>query len=171
MLLALPLLFACASRPWPRTTPSHPLPRQISIYVAITDDVAASNDGGSIAALVEALDDHLRERGYQPVIVGARADEKPPLPRIELQVLSADWGSRGMRGAGNLAGTVAAPAGVIAIAATGSLVVDCYVVQADSKVTFRQRYQASTLFTSHNGYDTAGAERTGRSIALAVSRE
>jgi hypothetical protein len=162
------LLSACA-RPWARTKPSHPLPQQISIYVAISDEVAASNDGGSIAALVEALDDDLRERGYQPVIIAAHPAEKPPLPRIELQVLSADWGSRGMRGAGNLAGMAAAPAGVVAVAASGSLVVDCYVVQADSSVTFNRRYQASTLFTDHDGYDTAGAERTGRSIAMAVS--
>jgi hypothetical protein len=115
------------------------------------------------------LDDELRERGFHPTIVVARHDEKPPLPRIEVQVLSADWGNRGMRGAGNLAAMAVPPATVVAIAGGGSMLVDCYVVQADSQVTYSGRFKAGTFGSDGAGYDTVHAEHAGRSIAVSVA--
>lgn len=49
------------------------------------------------------------------------------------------------------------------------MLVDCYVVQNDGSVTFSGRIGAGTFGSESSGYDTVGAERTGRSIAAAVA--
>jgi hypothetical protein len=88
--------------------PKHPakpplLAREVTVYVAVTDQVAET-DTGNIAAMVDALEADLRDAGRSVTIVAARQDERPPAARLELQVMGSDSGSAGMRGAGNLVG-------------------------------------------------------------------
>ncbi len=147
----------------------HRLPENISIYVVMSDELLESDDGGSIATLIDALDDDLRERGHHPVIVAARSDEKAPLPRLELRVLSADQGSSGTRLAGATLVGAHPPLGVGLLAAgSGSFEVDWYVVQADAKVSSAGSVSAPLLATDD---DRAAeeAQRVGRAIAEAAT--
>ncbi len=124
-----------------------------------------------IAALVESLEADLREDGHEVAILVARADEAPPVPRIELQVIQADGGNQKLRGAGNLGGVLIPVVGLAAsLGAAGGIVVDCYVVQGPpAQVTFSRRFAAGTFGESTTGYSTSGAESTGSRIASAIT--
>jgi hypothetical protein len=171
--LSLAGFLGCASRSWGPPRPGRaPLPKKIPLYVAISPAVENTDDGGLIAALVESLEADLREDGYEVAILVAGADEKPPVPRIELQVLSADGGNQKLRGAGNLGGVFVPVVGLATtFGAAGRVVVDCYVVQGEpAKVTYSARFAAGTIGESATGYSTSGAESTGRRIASAITR-
>ena len=162
-------LLGCVTQETHLRDAHHRLPESIPIYVVMSDEVLESDDGGSIARLIEALDDDLRERGHHPVIVTARSDEQAPLPRLELQVLSADSGSSGTRLAGASLVGAHPPLGVGLLAAgSGSLEIDWYVVQADSKVSSAGSVSAPLLATDDDRA-AVEAERVGRAIAEAVT--
>jgi hypothetical protein len=169
LLMGSLALLGCVTQETYRRDAHQRVPENIAIYVVMSDEVVESDDGGSIATLVEALDDDLRERGHHPVIVAARSDEKAPVPRLELRVLSADQRSRGLRVAGgSLVGVHPPPIGVGLLAAgMGSVVVDWYVVQADSKVSSAGRVRGPVLGTDDDR-TTSEAQRVGRSIVEAV---
>jgi hypothetical protein len=141
----------------------HSLPKKITIYVAMSPAVANS-DSGLAAAVVDALATDLIKRGYDAPIEVAKAGEKPPVPRIELQMVESTAGSTEMRGAGQLAGVPG-----MEVAGASSIVVDCYVVAANGKVTFQGRASGLTMGNT-TGYDAVEAgERVGLSIASEVS--
>jgi hypothetical protein len=171
-LLSLLPSLGCGSRSWGPPRPGRaPLPKKIPLYVAISRAVENADDGGMIAALVESLESDLREDGYEVAILVARADESPPVPRIELQVLEADGGNQKLRGAGNLGGVFVPVVGLAtSLAGAGRVVVDCYVVQGNPpQVTFSRRFAAGTFGESTTGYSTSGAESTGSRIASAIT--
>lgn len=168
LALSLSALLGCA----PQRPGRAPLPKKIPLYVAISPAVENADDGGLIAALVESLERDLREDGYEVALLVARPDEKPPVPRIELQVLEASGGNRQLRGAGNLSGVFVPVVGLATtLGGAGKVVVDCYVVQGEPpKVTYSARFSAGTIGESTTGYSTSGAESTGSRIASAITR-
>jgi hypothetical protein len=104
----------------------------------------------------------------------AKPGDKPPVPRIELQMVESSGGNTAMRGAGQFAGAVPVPgSGAVGIgtgiAGASSIVVDCYVVAANGKVTFQGRVSGATLGNT-TGYDAVEAgERVGSSIASTIA--
>jgi hypothetical protein len=124
------------------------VPQFIYLYVAVSDEVARTDDQGAVSALVEAIEADLRAAGYQVQLVAARDDEPPPLPRIEIHVISSDTGDREMRGAGNLlrfgtaglgpairsAGGGAATS--MGIYARGTVIVDYYMLPTRQNAVF-----------------------------------
>jgi hypothetical protein len=100
VLLVLSFVVACGP-PRPAKTPL--VPHAVTVYVAVSD-AAAKTDSGNVAAMVDAIEAKLTKEGYLVTIVAARSDERPPVPRLELQVLSSDSGSATARGAGDLTG-------------------------------------------------------------------
>ena len=139
--------------------PGHRLPQKIAIYVAISPNVSAADDGGNVAALVDALEARLRESGREVSVVPARPNEVPPAPRIELQVLGTDRGNPEMRGAGQLFGVWAASSDED----FSKIVVDVYAVPANGPPTFSGRVTGVT-FGSY-GSNVDGADSAGASIA------
>src|SRR5262245_59004720 len=81
-------LAACRPR-----TPRYPLPPVVTLYVVVSDQVA-KNDDGNVAGMVEALEAELREAGYMVEILGAHQGEAPPVPRIELRVMTSEGADR-----------------------------------------------------------------------------
>ncbi len=141
--------------------------REVTIYVAITPEVAES-DTGNVAAMVDALEADLREAGYAVTIVGARSDEKPPVPRVEIQVMSSDSGNAKARGAGQLLGGAVGTA--IAIANGGSMLVDTYWVPGGTApARYLSRYGGSS-FGSSSEAEVAAGNRVGHSIARGLLR-
>lgn len=152
-------------------TREHRLPKQIPIYLIVSDNVAGVNDHGLVLAMVDALEVDLRERGHSVSLVPAHPDETPPVPRVELQVLEQERANAGMQGAGALAfvfGPLGAAAGTAAtLAGRGNVIVDCYVVNRESRVTFSGRLEA---FDSNQQQAAISAgENAGRAIARSLA--
>jgi len=150
----------------------HELPRRVTLYVAMSPAVVEA-DSGLAAAVVDALSTRLTQRGYEVPIAVARLGEKPPVPRLELQIVDSAGGDTVMRGAGQFGGILGVPgsaAGVGAgIAGASYITVDCYVVSAAGVTTFRGRVSAST-FGNTTGHDAIEAgETVGLSIARTVA--
>lgn len=135
LVVALGFVFGCGPQRPPRT----PLvPHDVTVYIAMSD-AAAETDTGNVAAMVEALEAKLTKEGYVVTIVAARRDERPPVPRLELQVLSSESGDAAVRGAGNLVGlfgaaglvgsVAAVGGGVVVSSERGTMLVDAYVVR------------------------------------------
>ncbi|HEX6277359.1 MAG TPA: hypothetical protein VFZ53_30160 [Polyangiaceae bacterium] len=153
-------------------TEHHALPRRVTLYVAMSPAVAEA-DSGLAAAVVDALSSRLTQRGYEVPIVVARLDEKPPVPRLELQIVDSAGGDTVMRGAGQFGGVFGLPASAAGvgtgIAGASHITVDCYVVSAAGVTTFRGRVSAST-FGNTTGHDAIEAgETVGLSIARTVA--
>jgi hypothetical protein len=145
-------------------------PNEVVIYVAVSDQVAKS-DTGNVAAMVDTIESELREEGRVVSIVAARLDERPPLPRVEIQVASSDSGDAQLRGAGDLSGLLMPVTGVALVGAgSGHMRVDAYVVPADGrKARFIGRYESGS-FGAISDQETAAGERVGSSIAAALLR-
>ncbi len=139
--------------------PQHALPRKVAIYVVVSPHVSAADDGGNVAALVDALEARLRESGREVSVVPARADEAPPVPRIELQIQSTERGNPAMRGAGVF---FAMPTGE-PLEDSARVVVDVYAVPASGPPTFSGRVSGITF--GPYGSNVDGAESAGASIA------
>jgi hypothetical protein len=136
--------------------------RQVTIYVAITPEVE-KNDTGNVAAMVDALEADLREAGYEVSIVAARADEKPPVPRVEIQVMGSDSGDARARGAGNLMGGLIGA--TMVLANLGSMLVDTYWVPGGAAESrYLKRYKGSSFF-SMSEEEVAAGDRVGHAIA------
>ena len=147
------------------------LPQQVPIYLAVSDEVADSNDNGLVLAMVEALESDLQQRGHLISLVPAHPDETPPLPRVELQVVGRERANIAMQGAGAVAfvfGPVGAVAGSLAVLhGRGSVMVDCYVVNHESQTTFSGRLEA---FGSNEQQAAVSAgENAGHAIARSIA--
>jgi hypothetical protein len=155
-----------------RTTAAHHMPAHVVVYVAISPQVASVDDGGNVAALVDGLERELVARGKQVTVVAAQLDERPPVPRVELQFQIVDKGDMELRGAGQLTSLLGAPVGFGAITPTDSsdVLVDIYAVPESGPVTFTGRLRA-TNWGSTTGHDSvAAAENAGESIANTLLR-
>ena len=164
-LLVLSATLAACGASWRNRKKSddHSLAKKITIHVVMSPTVA-NNDSGLAAAVVDALSTDLLKRGYEAPIEVAEPGQKPPVPRIELQMVESTAGSPEMRGAGQFAGVPGTE-----IAGASSITVDCYVVAANGKTTFQGRVSGVTLGNT-TGYDAVEAgESVGLSIASAVA--
>jgi hypothetical protein len=154
------------------TTAEHRVPDDVVVYVAVSPLVADNDDGGNVAALVDGLERELRARGKRVTVVPARLDERPPLPRVELQFQVTDAGDPELLGAGQLLNLIGTPAGIgVGTFGTRSEVaVDIYAVAPTGAVTFTGRLKA-TNWGSTTGHDSvAAAESAGESIAKTLLR-
>lgn len=155
-------------------SPQHQLAHKLSLYVAVSPQVAAADDGGNILALVDALEAQLRASGREVTVVAARLDETAPVPRVELQVQSTATGSPQMRGAGQLVAVLGVPGAVAGAAMTvtgrSGVVVDVYAVPASGPPTFTGRVSGTTLGNASDVGNVAGAQSAGESIARALLR-
>jgi hypothetical protein len=151
---------------------AHQLPKHVTIYVVMSDQVAAT-DSGLAAAVVDALATELMKRGHEAPIEVAKLGEKVPVPRIELQIVGSQGGNAEMRGAGQFGGVLGAPGAAVGagagVAGASSITVDCYVVQANGNVTFRGRIGGASLGNT-TGYDAVEAgEAVGLKIASSIA--
>jgi hypothetical protein len=139
--------------------------REVNLYVAVSDRVAKT-DTGNISAMVETLEADLEDAGRIVNIVPARLDEKPPFPRLELQVMSSDSGDAQMRGAGHLSQLLSPITGVALIGAgTGSMLVDVYIVSGDGRhPRYLGRYSGSSF-----GTITDASIEAGKDVAHQIS--
>jgi hypothetical protein len=142
------------------------LPTEVTLYVAVSDAVADA-DTGVVLALVDALETDLREEGYQVTVLAARPDERPPRPRLEVQVVASDGGDETLRGAGQFGGLFGLTGSAVGIAAMVSgasdIEVEYYVVSANGgKPTVQGQLSAGSI-----GDDAADA---GKSAGHAIAR-
>lgn len=140
-------------------------PGEVTLYVAVSNQVA-KNDHGNVAAMVDAIDSDLHDDGRVTTIVGARLDEKPPVPRIELQVMSSSGANLEVRGAGNL-GLLLGPVGTAFAGGMGDILVDAYAVQVDGRSAYLGRYSANS-FGALGDETVAAGERVGHRIARKI---
>jgi len=155
-----------------RATAAHHVPEHVVVYVAVSRQVASVSDGGNVAALVDGLERELVAHGRQVTVVGARLDERPPVPRIELQFQFVDVGDPQLRGAGQLGNLLGAPLGVsvMTVGDSSDVHVDIYAVPESGPVTFTGRLRA-TNWGSTTGHDAvAASESAGESIAKTLLR-
>ena len=144
-------------------------PREVTVYVAVSDRVAKT-DSGNVAAMVDALEADLREDGRVVTIVAARLDERPPVPRVELQVRDSDSGDAELRGAGKISGLLMPITGAALVGAgTGSMQVDAYVVTSANRSRLLGRYSGSS-FAALSDESVAAGDRVGHSIASSLER-
>jgi hypothetical protein len=150
-------------------SPLHQLAHKIAIYVAVSPQVAAADDGGNILALVDALEAKLRASGREVSVIAARLDETPPVPRIELQFQSSEGGDPQMRGAGQLVNVLGLPGLVVGtgmvVHGSSGVVVDIYAVPDSGPPTFTGRVSGTTFGNASDSGNVAGAESAGESIA------
>lgn len=149
----------------------HRVPKRVTLYVAMSPAVAES-DSGLAAAVVDALATELHRRGYEVSTEVAQPGEKPPVPRVELQIVDSKGGNTTMRGAGQFAGVFGLPGAAVGagtgIAGASSITVDCYVVADRGNTTFRGRLSAMSIGNT-TGYDAVEAgERVGLKIASEI---
>lgn len=137
------------------------------MYVAVSDRVAKT-DSGNVAAMVDALETDLREHGRLVTIEAARLDEKPPVPRLELQVWDSDSGDAGMRGAGHLTGLLTPVGTALVVGGGGSMLVHAYVVNANG-ARYLGRFSSGS-FGAVTEVEVAAGERTGHAIASKLAR-
>lgn len=136
----------------------------VTVYVAVSAR-AAQQDTGNVSAMVDTLEADLRDVGRSVAIVAARLDEKPPLPRIEVQVRSSDSGDAQLRGAGQLTQLLSPVTGVALYGAgTGTMTTDVYVVPRANQPTYLGRFSGSS-FAAMSDASIAAGQRVGHLIA------
>jgi hypothetical protein len=160
------LAAGCAHRP-----PQYPLPQEVTVYIAVSDQVART-DTGNVSAMVDALEADLRGAGHFVNIVAARNDEAAPVPRIELQVRTSDPTDMEALAGAQLVSMVT-PLAVVALGASGSMDVEAFIVASrSSPATYVGRVQTSSTFGTTLGQDetTLAGERAGHDIASKLLR-
>jgi hypothetical protein len=173
----LPMIASCLAAAFVACHPQrarHPLPREVTVYIAVSDQVAKT-DSGNVAAMVDAIEADLREGGHFVSIVAARSDERAPLPRVELQVRTSDPADTELLAGAQLVSMAAVPVGVgvIAIGAGGSIEVDAFIVsKAGGAPTYLGRFASGSFLGSALGQDETNlaGERAGHDIAMALLR-
>ncbi len=117
--------------------------RQVAIVVRVSDQVNRADDEGGVAELVETITNGLKEHGMESEVYTA-ADDHPPPPRIELDVVN--WSTPLTGVAAQLFG----PA--------NGIVVDCSVfLDSNARRTFYQRFEVSPPLVMLGGQDPAAA--------------
>ena len=157
---------ACAQR-----KARYPLPQQLTLYVAISDQVAKT-DNGNVSAMVDALEADLREAGHFVDVVAARNDEAAPVPRIELQVRTSDPADMEALGGAQLV-SMTTPLAVVPLGASGSMDVDAFIVSsAQAPATYLGRVRTTSMFGATLGQNetTLAGERAGHGVASKLLR-
>lgn len=155
MLVVIQFLAACA----PRRPPRFPLPQQVTLYLAVSDQ-AAQSDNGNVASMIEALEADLKDAGYLVQLVTAHPSEPPPVPRVEIQVRNAKAADQQRLGTAQLIGGP-----LLTIGANGSLLVDTFVVAQGKPPAYAGRTESSSIMAMTEDAQTAAGERAGHAIA------
>jgi hypothetical protein len=156
-------LGGCVPRAGARSVLGRYFPQKVTIYLAISSRVAKT-DTGNIAAMIDVLEQELREQQRLVEVMAARLDEVPPEPRLELQVRDSDSGDAELRGAGQLSQLLMPVTGAALVGAGGgSMTVDAYVVTADEAL-YVGRFESGS-FGAVSEKAVAAGERVGRHIA------
>lgn len=162
LLVGLLSLTGCQHQLSPQV--AHYFPDQVTVYVAVSTRVAKT-DSGNVAAMVDALEADLRDAGRIVSIEGARLDEQPPQPRLEIQVRDSDSGNAELRGAGQLTQLLSPLTSVALVGAGGgNMVVDAYIVDA-ANVSHYVGHFSSGTFGAVSNVEIAAGERVGHDIA------
>jgi hypothetical protein len=154
-------LAACRPR-----VPRYPLPRVLTLYVVVSPQVA-KNDTGNVSGMVDAIEEDLRDDGYEVSIVAARDDEAPPASRVELRVVTSDPADQEAMAAGQLGNLAGVPLGVGVIGiGGGGILVDAYFVPGGNQPpAYVGRFEAGTLMAMAEDAQTVAGERAGHGIA------
>jgi hypothetical protein len=119
--------------------------------------------------MVDAIEADLRESGHSVSIVGARNDERPPLPRVELQVRTSNPADTEAMAGAQLISMAGVPvgAGAVAIGAGGSIEIDAFVVPRQGAPRYLGRFASSSFGGATLGQDETNlaGERAGHHIA------
>lgn len=160
------LVAGCA----PPRPPLLALPREVTLNIAVSDQVAKT-DNGNVAAMVEVIEADLKDAGYFTQLVTAHPAEAPPLPRVEIQVRTASSADRERMGSAQLVSWAVTPVGgVLAIGANGSIMVDTFFVAEGRKPTYVGRTESSSIMAMTEDAQTAAGERAGHAIARDLLR-
>jgi hypothetical protein len=164
LVLAATLVVACGPRKPPLVAV---FPREINVYVSVTDRVAKSEDG-NVSSMVDAIESDLRDEGRVANIVPAHRGQRPPLPRLELQVMDSNSGDTGLHAAGYLLGG-AVGAGLM-LGSLGHMQVDVYLVAGDgSRPHYLGRFEGSS-FGAMSEESIAAGQEVGHSIVESLYR-
>jgi hypothetical protein len=167
LLAALLGLGAC--KPQRSAAMAEYFPGEVTVYVAVSTRVAQT-DSGNVAAMVDTLEADLREAGNLVGIVGARLDERPPLPRLEIQVRDSDSGDSQLRGAGQLTQLLMPVTGVALVGAGGgTMVADVYIVDTRNVAHYVGHFSSGS-FGAVTEVEIAAGERVGHAIASRLER-
>lgn len=99
------------------------------------------------------------------VFEGARLGEKPPLPRLEIQVRDSDSGDAQLRGAGQLTQLLSPLTSLALIAAGGgNMVADVYIVDEGDRSQYVGHFTGGS-FGAVTEVEIAAGERVGHQIA------
>lgn len=161
-------LVGCVPRANARSVLGRYFPEKVTVYVAVSSRVART-DTGNIAAMIDVLEQELREQRRLVEIVAARLDETPPKPRLELQIRDSDSGDAQLRGAGQLTQLLTPVTGTAMVGAGGgSMTVDSYVVTKHEQLHLG-RFESGSFGAVSEAAIAAG-ERVGRDLAYALAR-
>jgi hypothetical protein len=162
LLLGLGLV-GCVPRAGARSVLGRYFPQKVTVYVAVSSRVAKS-DTGNIAAMIDVLEQELREQQRLVEVVGARLDEAPPEPRLELQVRDSDSGDAELRGAGQLTQLLMPVTGVALVGVGGGeMTVDAYVVTSHEQLHVG-RFESGS-FGAVSEEAVAAGQRVGLNLA------
>jgi hypothetical protein len=120
-----------------------PVQQKVAIVVRISDEVNAADNAGGVAELVQTIADGLKDHGMYSDIYTS-ADDHPPPPRIELNVVYWSETSDVSRSL-TAATAVALPLGIAGgiVGPDNRMVVDCAVVlDSSGQRLFWQRITA-----------------------------
>jgi hypothetical protein len=164
LLLLLVALGALGCAPRKSVVVAQYFPHEVTVYVAVSARVGQS-DRGNVAAMVDALEADLREGGSLVSILGARLDERPPVPRLEIQVRDSDSGEPVLRGAGQLTQLMSPLTGLALVGGGGgSMDVDAYIVDKDNVAHYVGHFESGS-FGATTEVDVAAGDRVGHAIA------
>lgn len=156
-------LVGCVPRAGASSVLGRYFPQKVTVYVAVSSRVAQT-DTGNIAAMIDVLEQELREQQRLVEVVAARLDEAPPESRLELQVRDSDSGDAELRGAGHLTQLLMPVTGVALVGAGGgSMTVDAYVVSR-GKQHYVGRFESGS-FGAVSEQAVAAGERVGLELA------
>jgi hypothetical protein len=151
------LVGACAVAQWKssETAAGYVPPSQLYLVVKLGPEFdSAANDGGGIAALVDALNAELAEQGIG--VTFAAPDESRAYPRLTLLIRASDAGNRVL--------SHFTPAGSPSISVASEL-----TMAAGRAPSFRGEIEGTIVGASTTDSNT-GAEKVGRAIARAVAK-
>jgi hypothetical protein len=153
----------CVPRAGARSVLGRYFPQKVTVYLAVSSRVAQT-DTGNIVAMIDVLEQELREQQRLVEIVAARLDEQPPKPRLELQVRDSDSGDAELRGAGQFTELLMPVTGVALVGVGGgSMTVDAYVVTGNEQL-YVGRFESGS-FGAVSEASVAAGERVGLNLA------
>lgn len=158
-----------------------PVKKPIAVVLRVSDQAAAANDMGGIAAIVEAVTERLTDEGLQHQLYLGEGDAPPP-PRVDIEVVLWNPGDEELRRQGTAVGLLGplsfvggVAGGVMSLAGAGSVVVDCQAyAEGSTKPTYQNRFQRSLVSVAVNAQQDVGefiGNRIGSELIVGLPRD